>query len=259
MARDDQASHNRRGARRDVPASDEDRAGRPPVSTDEEIARFLHAVSSRPVGPAGTPARLIMAIDATASREPSWDMACQIQGEMFAAAASLGGLEIQLVFYRGFGECKSTPWLSGSDELLRKMLRVRCLGGQTQIGKVLRHARQARQSDQGVRALVFIGDAMEEDIDTLCAEAGELGILGLPAFIFHEGHDPVAAKTFRQIARLSGGAYAPFDQGSARQLTALLRAVAAYAAGGLAALEGQTDPDVAKIAAQLKLIGGPKS
>ena len=63
----------------------------------------VDAVSRRPAeGAAGASGggrgRLIFALDATASREPTWDRACRIQGEMFEATAALGGLDIQLVF-----------------------------------------------------------------------------------------------------------------------------------------------------------------
>ena len=47
----------------------------------------------------------------------------------------------------------------------------------------------------------------------------------------------MAMNTFRQIAELSGGAYAPFNSSSAEELKNLLAAVAVYAAGGRKALE----------------------
>jgi hypothetical protein len=77
---------------------------------------------------------------------------------------------------------------------------------------------------------------MEEKIDDLCAAAGALGLLGVPAFVFQEGHDPIAEQAFREIARLTRGAYCRFDVGAAHQLRELLRAAAAYAAGGIKAL-----------------------
>jgi hypothetical protein len=178
---------------------------------------------------------LIFAMDATASRRPAWDQACAIQAEMFDAAAGLGGLMVQLVFYRGHGECKASRWTRDAAGLGRLMTGVQCLGGQTQLGKVLRHA-QAEADKARVAAIVFVGDAFEEDIDAVCHEAGALALRNLPVFVFQEGRDPVAERAFRDITRLSGGAWAPFDAGSAAQLKALLRAVAVYAAGGRAAL-----------------------
>ena len=77
---------------------------------------------------------------------------------------------------------------------------------------------------------------MEEDVDRLCARAGELALLGVPVFLFQEGGDETAGRAFREIARLTKGAFCRFDPGSARQLRDLLTAVAVYAAGGRKAL-----------------------
>ncbi len=207
-----------------------------PASSGAEVDAFLRKVARAPaVHKPGERGRLIFAMDATASREPSWDRACHIQGEMFKQTAALGGLEIQLVYYRGFGECKVSPWVANSNDLLKRMTAVMCLAGHTQIGKVLKHALKESKKRK-VGALVFVGDSIEEDIDRLGHLAGELGLLGLPCFMFHEGQDPLARMAFQQIARLSGGAYCPFDATSAQQLRDLLSAVAVYAAGGRKAL-----------------------
>jgi hypothetical protein len=112
---------------------------------------------------------------------------------------------------------------------------VHCVGGETQIERVLAHA-IGETGKRRVNALVFVGDAMEENVDRLCRLAGELGLLGVPIFAFHEGRDPKAADAFRQIANLSRGAYLSFDLASAARLKELLAAVAVYAAGGYRAL-----------------------
>ncbi len=203
-------------------------------SSPSEIEAFLRQAAAAPRPTAGR-GRLLFAIDATASREPAWDRAANIQAEMFQEAAALGGLEMQVAYYRGFGEFKATPWLTDADKLLRLMQTVRCLAGQTQIERVLRHAvREARA--RRVNAVVFVGDCMEEEVDRLAAAAGELGVLNTPVFLFHEGHDPVAANAFGHIARLSGGACLRFDPSSPQQLRDLLKAVAVFAAGGRQAL-----------------------
>ncbi len=207
-----------------------------PASSRPEIEAFLDRVKS--LGPAGTGGkrgRLVFALDATMSRQPTWDSACALQADMFREAASIGGLDIQLVYFRGLGECRASGWVAGSEKLAGLMSGIDCRGGHTQIGKVLSHARQ-EHAKQRVQVLVFVGDAMEESIDDLCAAAGELGILGVPVFMFQEGGDGVAESAYREIARLSRGAYCRFDTGSARELGELLRAVAAYAAGGIKAL-----------------------
>ncbi len=208
----------------------------PERAASAEVDAFLKKVAVTPVPrPAGERGRLIFALDATASREPTWDRASHIQAEMFQETEDLGGLEIQLMFYRGFGECKAGPWVARSKELLRYMTGVYCLAGHTQIAKVLSRAIKETKKHR-VSALVFVGDAIEEDIDHLGHLAGQLGLVGLPCFMFHEGADPIARRAFQQIARLSGGAYCPFDASSPRQLRDLLAAVAVYAAGGRRAL-----------------------
>jgi len=223
----------------------------PVKSSAGEVAAFVEKLRTLPAASPGGGGRLIFAMDATASREPSWDRACRIQGEMFEATKSLGGLAIQLVYYRGFSECAASPWLANAGALTRRMSAVTCMGGQTQIGRVLSHA--AKEAKRGtVNAVVFVGDCMEEDVDHLCRMAGELGLMHVPVFVFHEGDDPVARRAFKQIARLSGGAYCAFDSASARTLADLLRAVAVYAAGGAQALAKLPDKTAALIAAQIE-------
>src|SRR6266481_6185285 len=185
----------------------EDKNRLPTERHSAEVADFLDKLKQAPVAhTGGGRGRLIFALDATASREPTWDRACRIQGEMFEATAALGGLEIQLAFYRGFSECKSSKWVTTAAALHRVMRSVFCVGGETQIERVLNHAIRETRARK-VNALVFVGDAMEEKVDRLCRLAGELGLLGVPVFIFHEGGDTVAGSAFRQIATLSGGAY----------------------------------------------------
>ncbi|MEO1250368.1 MAG: VWA domain-containing protein [Pseudomonadota bacterium] len=228
---------------------------KPETSSNADISRFLSdlaRIPPRPGGGAGS-GRLIFAMDATASREPTWDRACHLQAEMFEATSDLGGLAVQLVFYRGFRECKASPWLTDTKALQKRMTGVGCLAGHTQIGRVLAHAAKETKK-KTVNALIFVGDMCEEDIDALGHRAGELGILGVPAFIFHEGRDPIAARVFRHVAKLTGGAYCPFDSSSAQQLKDLLGAVAVFAAGGRRALAdyGKTRRDaVLAITSQL--------
>jgi len=206
------------------------------VSARAEIDAFIkRARTLAPSTEPGKRGRLIFALDATMSRQPTWDTACKLQGEMFREAAAIGGLDVQLVYFRGLNECRSSRWVSDGAGLGDLMARIDCRGGHTQIGKVLSHARA--ESDKGkVAALVYVGDAMEEAIDDLAAKAGELGLRGMPAFVFQEGHDPVAEQAFREIARLTRGAYCRFDLSAAHELAELLRAAAVYAAGGVKAL-----------------------
>ncbi len=201
------------------------------------VDAFLRQVELAPrPKPSARRGRLIFAMDATASREPMWDQACHIQAEMFTEAAAHGGLDVQLCFYRGFREFYASKWVGSASQLHRLMSQTRCVGGLTQIGRLLDHA--VHESGKAkVNSLVFVGDAVEEDVDQLSHKAGLLGLNGIPAFIFHEGCNPAAERAFRHIASLSSGAYCRFDASSSRQLRDLLAAVAVYSAGGRRALE----------------------
>jgi hypothetical protein len=219
----------------------------------DDIAAFVEAAKKVPAPAASGRGRLIFALDATMSRQPTWDLAQTLQAKMFQAAAGLGGLDVQLVYFRGMGECRASNFVSGGQGLAELMSRIEVRGGSTQIRKVLAHARdEARRAKVG--ALVFVGDAMEENPDRLAVLAGELALLGVKAFMFQEGRDPAARRTFGEIARLTGGAYGAFDTGASARLAALLRAAAAYAAGGQAALarEAAADPEARLLLSQMR-------
>ena len=211
------------------------------ISTQSSsVKEFLETASKIPVPvDDSTMGKLIFAMDATASREPCWDMACQLQSEMFTETAAIGKLLIQLCYFQGFGEFKFSNWTQNAVQLQEQMSSVRCKAGQTQIGRVLDHALEQSKS-QKLNAVVYVGDSMEELAETLYKKAGQLALRSIPIFIFHEGIDPMAQRTFQKIARITNGAYCPFDQSSAEQLRALLNAVAIFAVGGLDALKAHS-------------------
>ena len=207
---------------------------KPPVASQTaDVDLFLSRAKA--IARTGHEGRLIFALDATLSRQPTWDMACRLQAEMFSVTAEQGGLSVQLVYYRGFSECRASRWLAEAGALKGLMERIDCRGGQTQIKRVLDHT-AAQAAKARVGALVFVGDAMEEDIDALCQSAGKLGLLGVKAFLFQEGQDPVAGQAFADIARLTGGVHERFDLRAPQSLAGLLRAAAAYASNGVAGL-----------------------
>jgi len=215
------------------------RPATPAGSSRAEIDAFLAKAGQ--LAPAGQGrGRLIFALDATMSRQPTWDLACGLQAEMFDAAAAIGGLTVQLVYFRGIGESRASAFVADARALRELMVKIDCRGGHTQIGKVFAHVRRETER-RPVAALAYVGDAMEENPDHLCQLAGEIGLLGVRAFMFHEGRNAAAERTFREIARLTGGAYLPFDRSAAAELRALLNAVATYAAGGLKALEASKE------------------
>lgn len=186
--------------------------------------------------------RLMLALDATMSRKPTWDLARTLQSEMFDAVGKAEALKVQLVYFRGFGECRASKFVTDTAALKKLMEGIECQGGHTQIGKVLSHALKETAA-QKISALVYIGDAMEEAIDDLAEKAGNLGLHGVPVFIFQEGRDGGAEAAFKEIARLSKGAWFRFDHNAAATLARLLSAVAVFAVGGLKALEARGRPE----------------
>jgi hypothetical protein len=224
--------------RREQVGDDPKKAPAPRPAQNGVIDAFLE--KTRSVAEPGGRGRLIFALDATMSRQPTWDLAQSIQGEMFRTTAARGGLDVQLVYFRGFRECRASRFVSQGEGLGALMARISCQAGHTQIGRVLNHALDETRSGR-VGALVYIGDAMEEKIDTLAGAAGEMGLLGLKAFMFQEGDDAKTRVAFQEIARLTGGAYAAFDLSASRRLAELLGAAAAYAVGGLPELEERAE------------------
>jgi hypothetical protein len=259
MDRWEKPSTERRGSK--APASATAASGKPPAkpsgsapaqaSSATDVADFVRRMKELGPGMAQGNGRLVFAMDATMSRQPTWDMALALQADMFRTVKTIGGLDVQLVYFRGAGECRASRWVSDPDALAALMARVACAGGYTQIGKVLGHAR-TEAGKKAVSALVYVGDCMEEDIDDLCGRAGELALLGVPVFLFQEGADARAEKAFREIARLTKGAYCRFDAGSAAQLRELLAAVAVYAAGGRKALQALTGRGARQLLRQLE-------
>ena len=222
-------------------------------SGGEDVAAFVEAARATPAPATSGRGRLIFALDATMSRQPTWDMAQALQAKMFEAAAAAGGLDVQLVYFRGWNECRASRFVSGGQGLAQLMSRIEVRGGETQIRRVLGHAlTEAKRAKVG--ALVFVGDAMEENPDELAGRAGELALQGVKAFMFQEGRDPAARRAFAEFARLTGGAYEAFDAGAAARLAALLRAAAAYAAGGQAALvrEAEAEPAARRLLSQMR-------
>jgi hypothetical protein len=167
--------------------------------------------------------RLIFAIDATASRQPTWDLACELHAELFADVERLGNVAVQLAYFRGLGDFKASAWLTRPDELRDIMLGVHCAGGRTQIVRLLEHV-NGEATRRPVRALIFVGDCFEESEAALLAAAGQLAIRGVPLFIFQEGNDQVAAHAFSAAAAMTGGAHVPFDPASPDALRELLGA-----------------------------------
>src|SRR5256884_8542119 len=135
--------------RSDGPAPDR---GRAPAATDTraEIDAFLSRVKElAPTTQSGRRGRLIFALDATMSRQPTWDTACRLQADMFREAAAIGGLDVQLVYYRGLGEGRASRWGSQAERLGTLVGGIECRGGPPPPGKGLAHAQRGTPDGKG--------------------------------------------------------------------------------------------------------------
>jgi hypothetical protein len=222
--------------------------GNLPTSHSQRVTDFLAKVQT-------ARGRIAFIIDATGSREHAWDVAAQLQAEMFNEAAKLGGLEMQVTYFRGLDEVRSSDWTGDARELQHFMGRIRCDHGHTKYARALAHVRGEHRR-QAISAVVLIGDMLEEAPQTLYDSVAGLGV---PCFCFQEGSDPQLREgfkelwqAFREVARLTKGAYHAFDAGSIAQLRELLQAVAHYAAGGLTALADLRTPSARRLSAQMK-------
>ena len=223
----------------------------PAGEVSSEVAAFARKVSTIARPNAAQDGRLLFALDATMSRQPTWDLACSLQSQMFRAIPRDSALQVQLLYFRGFGECRASKWVIDGSALAKLMRGIDCQGGRTQISKVLSHAR-AEHAKRRIGAVVYVGDAIEENIDELAEKAGQLGLLGLPLFIFQEGRDTRVEAAFRDFARLTKGAYARFDTTAPQELAALLKAVAAFVSGGPDMLKLQSSNQAKALLAQLR-------
>ena len=193
--------------------------------------------------------RVTLAIDATATRQETWDAASHLQAQMFQTIATIGALEVELVYYRGYGECVASGWKSDAQSLAAVMTGVVCASGHTQIAKVLRHAVR-EHAHEPINALIIVSDACEEDPAELYVAARELN--GVKVFLFQEGSDEEVGKIYAEIARITGGAIAKFDSNAAQRLADLLAAVSAWATGGIRALADQNTAAAQLLLTQIK-------
>jgi len=127
-----------------------------PVSSEKDVRAFLTKVAAMPKS--SGEARLIFSLDATASRQATWDAASQLQTEMFFSTQTLSRLNVQLCYFRGFGEFFSSNWQSDAEDIVRIMSGIHCEAGITQLERLLRHA--IKENDrQKIKGVVYIGDA----------------------------------------------------------------------------------------------------
>lgn len=182
--------------------------------------------------------RLLFAMDATASREASWNVAKEITIAMFEAVP--GALDVALAYHGGGRLHELTPFSPNAKVFLDKVHTVYCTAGMTALNQVLAQATEITR----LKALIYVGDCFEENQQEAVELAQILKLKGVRCFMFHDassksqGYDvETAGKVFASIAKITGGALLPFDESSPQMVKALLEAISIYAAQGIKALE----------------------
>ena len=201
--------------------------------------------------------RMIFALDATGSRQPTWNLAKSMQRDMLAEAAKIGTLDVALSYFRNSRhdhDMRFSDFTSDPNSLIELMNGIDCEFGPTQIIGMISHA-LFLHSQEPINAMVYIGDNQEEDDFSFYDMCRRVASSGMKLFIFHELNSETArrdAEIFRKGAELAGGAYMEFSEGSAKELRELLLAVAAFATGGLKALGNQNSNAARLLLTQLK-------
>jgi hypothetical protein len=183
-----------------------------------------------------------MVIDATASRDASWNAAKKIQRQLFARVSGDNRMVLRLVVMRG-GGFKDYGWHTDGEKLGSLIDRMQTDSGNTRIVDSLR-AFIREPGGHKPAALILVGDCCEEKNADVLNAARELSQNGIRVYAFHEtvggttdrrANNSNAENLFRQVAAITGGAFAKFGNGM--PLADLCNAVAAYCAGGEEALK----------------------
>jgi len=208
-------------------------------STGSDVATFISkARAIKRIADAQT--RIIFSLDATASRAPTWQQAQSLHKALFEAASETSELSLQLCYFRGIATFHASPWLATASGLRGALSQIYCEGGITQIQRLLEHCLHQHSDSTSIKAIIFVGDAVEEDAGLLNDLAVKCRLAKRPLYIFQEGSDPVAGSAFASMAALSGGVHFGLGNDSADQLRRLLQSVVRLATGGRKALESST-------------------
>lgn len=198
--------------------------------------------------------RIIFSLDATASRAPTWQQAQSLHQELFDAASESEstGLALQLCYFKGVATFHSSHWVTTADGLRKALSEVYCEGGITQLQRLLHHCLDQHPDSRSLKAIIFVGDAVEEDAGVLNDLAIKCRMAKRPLFIFQEGSDATASVVFASMAALSGGVHITLGDGSADRLRGLLASVIRLATGGRKALESSRRESDKLLLAELK-------
>ncbi len=191
-------------------------------------------------------------IDATGSRQHSWQQAQRTQAEMFDAVKSAGNLKLSIVCHRGNRVSDLGTFATPADAK-RSMAAVSCEAGNTEIIGSLKAAMGKKPS-----TIIMIGDCFEENFGDLQQVCSKLAAEQIRVYAFVEGNDPNGQHAYKMAADLTGGIFQPF--GSGLDLSDLCVAAAVFDVGGQQAFDKLIASGHAGAKAlehQVKRLGGP--
>ena len=194
---------------------------------------------------------LLIAFDATASRQNMWETAKKVQSELFQTATETAHITAKIGYFRGHEECRISKAHNNADQIVNLMNSVKCQAGGTQLGKLLKHSQTSKQD-----AVIYTGDTIDpvEDFEHLKNLASEQPA---PWYIIHDQSNhpgKEAFSNFQQLAKLTGGAAMSYGKESAERETSLketFAAIAALSTGGLKALSAQKTEPALRLLASL--------
>ena len=144
-------------------------------------------------------ARLVFAVDATASRSAAWEAAKQLTDILFEAIP--GKLDVALAVHGGGRVHTFTAFTADAGRLRDMAMGIRCRSGDTRLIDIL--ARAVREKP---KVVVYIGDCFEESQREAVSVAEQLKAQGTRVIFLRDGNDRTAARVFPKLAALTGGA-----------------------------------------------------
>ena len=178
------------------------------------------------------PSRIGFLVDATGSRNKTWERAQGIQSKMFRAAHGIKAIKLRLVHFGG-NRLTTRDWEDDTKSVAAHMAAVRCRAGLTQILEGLQTFIDEAPEDRA-SAIILIGDYFEECSTQAKITSVRLKDMGIKVYSFIEGNDHTAQTVFRNLAEVTDGRFARF--GEDLPLADLCQGVALLASGGRKAL-----------------------
>ena len=191
-------------------------------------------------------------IDATGSRQASWQQAQRTQAEMFDAVKTAGNLKLSIVCHRG-GSVKDLGSFASPDDAKRRMAEVSCESGNTRIVDSLQSALGKKPS-----TIIMVGDCFEESFTDLQKVCTQLAAQKIRVYAFVEGNESSGQRAYKMAADMTDGIFQPF--GSGLDLSDLCVAAAVFDVGGQQAFDkliASGHKGAKALEHQVKRLGGP--